>query len=43
MRLLRFLGIVVDDMFRDEAARWLLARPVAFAWRPVIVEGGRGR
>lgn len=37
-RVLRFLGIVIEDMTREEAARWLLEREVRFVWRPQVVE-----
>lgn len=36
--VLRRLGIVVDVMERDDAARWLLGREVKFRHEPVIVE-----
>jgi hypothetical protein len=38
MRLLRWFGIVVDELTRDEAARVLLEREVRVVVRPVIVE-----
>lgn len=40
--LLRLLGVRVEDIPREEAARLLLQREVRFSWRPVVVELDRG-
>lgn len=39
-RVLSRLGVSVDTISREEAARDLVGREVSFRWAPVIVEPG---